>query len=243
MSRLLCICFANYCTKDTTLCLPLSKALAVQKIMCIKHTSKRLTEAFENKPYQGVDPNKAKFLFVGLDANYVKDIEVHHDFHKILEYHNDGAVFWEKYGVHHPFLLPTYSGSGKYYHSNFAKIGFTKKHANLVSFIELFHLPTTGRNKLKVSDLDVKHLNKLNNWITDGESECVFLSDGVIRLMKQSKCFPWLSSKQTIVENSGSLEVIKLLPSKTIYKHLHFSNYGKFRVRMNMEASEIKTLI
>jgi hypothetical protein len=209
--------------------------------MIIKHKSKSLIEKFENKPYQGVSPDKAKFLFVGLDANYDQEIETKPAFNDILNYHEDGVRFWEEHNVHHPFLLSNYKGSGKLYHENFSQIGFSSKHANLISFIELLHIPTTGRSQLSLDDLNIKHLSKVNKWIVEGNSEHVFLSAGVIKLMKHSKCFPWLPAKINPFE--GTLTVVKNFTDKTIYKHLHFSNYGKFKVQMNIEAKEIYALI
>ena len=110
------------------------------------HPSCRLIDLFVAKPYQGVSPDKAKFLFVGLDANYNSSIESNPIFSKIREYHEDGAQFWRQYGVHHPFLLPRYRGDGKKFHQRFSKIGFTKDQANDVSFAELIDVPTTGRS-------------------------------------------------------------------------------------------------
>ena len=34
------------------------------------HTSEELNARFRQRPYQGVEPSAAKFLFIGLDANY-----------------------------------------------------------------------------------------------------------------------------------------------------------------------------
>jgi hypothetical protein len=209
--------------------------------MIINHKSKLLIDKFQRKPYQGASPEKAIFLFVGLDANYDLEIEDKPVFQEILEYHEDAVDFWRKYKVHHPFLLPHYKGSGKLYHKNFAEIGFTSDHANLVSFVELMHIPTTGRSKLSVDDLVSNHLRKLNNWIVEGSSEHIFLSAGVIRVMKESKHFSWLTGKSKKV--SGSLEIVKEWPKKKVYKHLHFSNYGKFKTQMREEALLIKQLL
>ncbi len=79
------------------------------------HPSQKLSKLFSAKPYQGVLPDQAKFLFIGLDANYSDTIETDPIFSKILEYHDDGAEFWRKYGVHHPFLLTGYKGIGSWW--------------------------------------------------------------------------------------------------------------------------------
>jgi hypothetical protein len=115
--------------------------------MYSSHPSKRLNDLFENKPFQGQEPERAKILFIGLDANYASNIESCEIFEKIQEYHSDGVAFWQMHGVHHPFLLPEYSGDGRKYHRNFARIGFTPNDAELISFVELLHVPTVGRNK------------------------------------------------------------------------------------------------
>jgi hypothetical protein len=108
------------------------------------HPSPELNELFARKPYQGAPPDQALFLFVGLDANYDEEIANSRIFSKIQEYHDDGVAFWRKYEVHHPFLLDEYPGAGRRYHQTFAQIGFTPAHADLVSFVELLHVPTSG---------------------------------------------------------------------------------------------------
>jgi hypothetical protein len=77
--------------------------------MYYKHPSDQLNYAFSLKPFQGANPEMAKFLFIGLDANYAKEIDRSPIYQPLLEYLDDGITFWSKYGVHHPFLLP---GSG-----------------------------------------------------------------------------------------------------------------------------------
>jgi hypothetical protein len=87
------------------------------------HPSAELNAKFAARPYQGVEPSAATFLFVGLDANYSLDLEQSPSFRRVLEYHEDGVAFWQRYGVHHPFLLPEYRGDGRRYHRTFARIG------------------------------------------------------------------------------------------------------------------------
>jgi hypothetical protein len=104
--------------------------------------SQILSTLFARKPYQGASPDAARFLFVGLDANDAADIENSPIFQELLADHEDGTAFWRRHGVHHPFLLPQYTADGRRYRRTFAKIGFRPEHAELVSFIELLHLPT-----------------------------------------------------------------------------------------------------
>jgi hypothetical protein len=208
--------------------------------MYIPHPSFELNRRFRLRPYQGVEPSLATFLFVGLDANYSPDLEASPSFQSVLEYHEDGVAFWRRYGVHHPFLLPEYRGDGRRYHRTFAKIGFKPKHAELVSFVELLHVPTVGRNKLAPNDLDPLHLRKLNDAILHGKAKHVFVSDGVVRLMKATQLFPWLSKSAPA---AGVLRVLYAEPSRSVYSHLHFSNYGKFQQRLDEEAQAIAALI
>lgn len=209
--------------------------------MYIPHPSAQLNDVFFDKPYQGVAPDKATFLFIGLDANYAAEIETHEIFPKIMEYHQDGAAFWQKHKVHHPFLLPGYTGSGKFYHHSFAKIGFLAEHAGLVSFAELLHVPTVGRNNIEANDLDPSHLKQLNTAIIEGPAKYIFISDKVARMMYKSGQFPWLRAKPIGLD--GPLGIYYQKPEKTVYKHLHFSNYGKFVQRKSDEAVFIGNLL
>lgn len=205
------------------------------------HPSQRLTELFNATPYQGVSPDRARFLFIGLDANYSATIEREPIFSRILEYHDDGKAFWQKYGVHHPFLLPGYTGSGRYYHRSFAEIGFGPEHAGVVSFAELLHLPTTGQSKLKVCELDSNHLRKLQSWVLEGQAEHIFFPAGVVRLLRSSKLFQWLPKKP--LGQEGALKILLDKPKKRVYQHLHFSNYGKFLAQKQQEAADIRRLL
>jgi hypothetical protein len=200
-----------------------------------------LNSLFVEKPFQGVAPEVAKFIFVGLDANYRADIESHPIFPKIYEYHNDGVSFWQEYKVHHPFLLQEYSGDGRFYHASFARIGFAPRHAQMVSFVELLHVPTTGRSALTIADLDPAHLERVNHWITHGKAEYVFLSSKVKNLMNASSAFPWLPRNP--IDQTGALKVLFRAPQKTVYSHLHFSTYGKFAGRKQEEARIIRSFV
>lgn len=211
------------------------------KSMYSQHHSKILNKLFGNKPFQGANPDLAEFLFIGLDANYSPDIESSPIFPQLCEYHSDGVSFWKKYGVHHPFLLPEYSGDGLHYHRSFARIGFTSAHAQLVSFIELLHLPTTGRNKLTTTDLNFDHLNNINGSIINGVAKHIFISSGVVRLMKSTKLFSWLTEART--DNTCKFKVLFKEKNKHVYQHLHFSTYGKYEQQKQLEARAIYELL
>lgn len=209
--------------------------------MYIPHPSADLNQIFSKKPYQGVAPDQAAFLFIGLDANYHENIATEPIFSKILEYHKDGVAFWQKNGVHHPFLLSEYKGAGKRYHRSFANIGFRPQHAGLVSFVELLHVPTVGRNKLDVTDLDLSHLKMLNSAILEGKAKYIFISANVHRLMIATGAFSWIAKQPK--ESAGPLGILFQKNDKTVFKHLHFSNYGIFTQRMTKEAQFISNML
>ncbi|MES2500702.1 MAG: hypothetical protein V4570_09205 [Pseudomonadota bacterium] len=204
------------------------------------HPSRELNNLFKYKPYQGVEPSLAHFLFIGLDANYQADIESKEIFKQVTAYHEDSVKFWQKYNVHHPFLLSDYHGDGQRYHRNFSKIGFKAEHANQISFIELLHVPTVGRNKLHASDLDENHLATIDDAILYGKPKHIFASANVLQLIRDSKKFSWLSKTNQTKE---VLPVIFSKNEKSMYKHLHFSNYRNFQLQMEKEASAIFNLI
>jgi hypothetical protein len=137
------------------------------------HPSDKLVGLFKNKPWQGADPFKARFIFVGLDANYAPDVE--EQIPEIIDYLNDGPGFWRKTGYHHPFRLPKYRGCGDRYHGRFAEIGFLPSEAEQVSFIELLHLPTVGTNKLQASDLSPEHMQRLEEIFEIDNAKYIFI--------------------------------------------------------------------
>jgi hypothetical protein len=205
-----------------------------------EHPSVELNALFRERPFQGAVPEMAEFVFVGLDANYARDVAGKQVFGSLMEYHEDGVRFWRRHGVHHPFLLPAYRGDGKRYHANFSRIGFGPEDASRVSFIELLHVPSVGRSKLDMSDLDARHLKRIQALLEAGERRHVFVSAGVARLLSQIENFPRLR------EQNCSGEVLPILYSQggtTVHRHLHFSNYGKFQAQMTEEAAAILRLV
>jgi len=205
------------------------------------HPSQTLTSLFCAKPYQGANPSQAKFLFIGLDANYDAEVEGKPIFKKLQEYHEDGVHFWRSHQIHHPFLLPQYAGDGRFYHRSFSRIGFAPEHANQVSFIELLHVPTVGRSELIPADLSKEHLRMLNDAILSGSAQHIFVPQAVARLMKATGQFPWLSKRHA--EQFGPLGILYRHGAKVVYNHLHFSVYGKFEERKANEAAAIRSLI
>ena len=83
---------------------------------------------------------KAKFIFVGPDANYPEDVET--SLPEVSNYFHDGVTFWQATGFHHPFMLPKVPrGTGKKYHEQFKRSDFEPTHADSVTFVELLHVP------------------------------------------------------------------------------------------------------
>ena len=205
------------------------------------HPGLSLTSLFREKPYQGASPSKAKFLFIGLDANYDAEVESKPIFTKLQEYHEDGVAFWQNYQIHHPFLLPHYTGDGQFYHRSFSRIGFKPEHADQVSFIELLHVPTVGRSKLVPADLSEQHLHMLNEVVLAGSAQHIFVPQAVARLMQATGQFSWLAKRPT--EQLGPFGVLFRQGKKAVYRHLHFSVYGKFEERKIIEAAAIRSFI
>jgi hypothetical protein len=206
--------------------------------MFAPHPSRRLQELFAHKPYQGAPPHEADFLFVGLDANYDADIEDQPIFSKVCEYHEDGVRFWQRHGVHHPFLLPGYSGKGRPYHVYFAKIGFTSCHATDVSFVELLPVPTVESN-LHPDDLDRARVESLDELIREGPARHVFVSSRVKDLM--GRCGArWLRAEP--LRSVGSLGVLLETGEKKVYLHYHFSA-AFHQTRKHEQIAAIRALV
>jgi len=212
------------------------------------HTSNRLKNCFKKKPWQGNDPTKARFIFVGLDANFDSNIE--NTLPVIFDYLDDGVCYWKNKRIHHPFCLNSYHGSGKLYHKRFAQIGFKPDEAELVSFVELLHLPTTGRSTLNLSDLSSnqskEHLCKLANWFDCGSARYIFLVGGkVTELMRQTGMFPcpWLPRNPVSEKNYPDLKVLYKKNGQTIYEIYHFSvHYKKQVIVLRRQIAQIALL-
>ena len=179
-------------------------------------------------PHQGQDPTKAKVIFLGIDANYSPEISRDpHFFRRILEYHEDGVAFWQRHGVHHPFLLPDYplprNTGGVPYHRKFASMGLTPDFANHISFVELLNVPTTGRTTRAgfQAMFDAAHARSLDDLFASGDRRIWFLSNVAIRLMheirKREGVFKWLPRKP----DWGR---VCQLNETEVYKVRHFSS-------------------
>jgi hypothetical protein len=161
----------------------------------------------------------------GLDANYDPEIGDKHYFSEIVAYLENGVRYWKERGFHHPFRHPDYRGDGALYHRRFAEIGFTREHAEQVSFVELIDVPTSGRSKLEPNDLKPTHLDRLKAWVLDGRAAYIFIPPGVGRLLRRTSQFSWLPGKP--LSYDGSLPIMFRSERKVVYAPFHFSCVGK----------------
>jgi hypothetical protein len=70
------------------------------------------------------------------------------------------------------------------------------------------------------------HLTRLNALILEGPARHIFISVGVARLMRASGLFPWLP--RALSKHDSPRGVWFRDGGKTVYSHLHLSNYGVF---------------
>ncbi len=193
------------------------------------HPSAELRELFAAMPlpYQGQEPYKASVVFVGLDANYAPEVFDAADFRKkIIEYHKDGVAFWQRHGVHHPFLLPEYplpgTQGGRPYHRKFSNMGLTPDLATDISFVELLNIPTTGStiDKRFWELFDLDHARNLDSLFNDGARRLILLPNSVVMKMavarRRFSAFQWLPDKT----NWGKITQIG---QTEFYKVKHFS--------------------
>lgn len=205
--------------------------------MYLRHPSPELQRLFAARPYQGADPRSARFVFVGLDANYDANVDRTPFFARIREYHEDGPSFWRRYGVHHPFLLPEYRGDGRFYHQSFARTGFMPSHADHVSFVELAEAPTVGRNQLDLRDLNPLHIAWLSEVLWRGKARYIFMPSAVLRLLRRHSPFTALPSRAS--GTAFDLPLLLATGDKHFLAHQHFSAYGKSTAQKRLEAEAL----
>ena len=195
-----------------------------------KHQSEELNKLYLKKNYQGANPNDAKILFVGRDPNWASDIETMRLFRYISQYLTDGVSFWNKYKIHHPFLLPNYKGDGKRYHKIFSKLNIESSFSNKISFVELIGFPTTGNaksnNKLFLeyltSDANRNHLIELDSFLNDTE-KIIFIAWGLIDDLKYLNSKTGLF-KKFVQMNKSKMSISELNKYENIFIHRHFSD-------------------
>jgi hypothetical protein len=205
------------------------------------HPSPRLRELFETRPYQGADPATAKFLFVGSDANFAREIDTTQSFDFVCSYLADGVKFWTDNEVHHPFLLGGYTGSGYDYHDRFRSIGFKRKHASQVSFVEALDIPTCGSGTPPPRWLRRPHLARLEDWVKFGRARYVFMPSTALSLLHRAKTFSWVGTIP--IGRYKSLPILFDSPDKTIFSPYHFSYRFAPREERVQQLLDIGSLI
>lgn len=194
------------------------------------HPSLELRRLFARQsiPSQGQSIERARVVFVGLDANYLAQLLDYPEFfERILEYHQDGVAFWKRHAVHHPFLLAEYPLSrdrgGVPYHRRFSQMGLSPEFAEQVSFVELLNVPTTGRTMESVFwDLfDPGYAQRLVDLLTDGSRRLVVLSGSVHRTLSAAARRTALRVPQLDLPRVGSEQRIG---ESRIVQWRHFSS-------------------
>jgi len=177
-----------------------------------KHPSKKLQQVFSQNPYQIQKPEKAKIIFLGLDANYEKDIEQNQPYFKeTLKYLENGVEYWKSNGFHTPMLNENFNvKDGKRYHKQFRKLGFSPADANKICFLELLNICTYGsstKNKRMFREMlkspeNKAHLERIRNIFNLDNIICI--SKGVKRIIENEKlCFN-LKRKNIIIHTHFS---------------------------------------
>ena len=197
------------------------------------HPSKELVHLFSEKPYQGANPADSKILIIGNDANYSPEISNHRFFERVLEYHEDGVLFWKNSGRHHPFLLDEYPfdrrKGGVKYHRNFSKLGFGPEFASHFSFVELLNIPTTGNTgsdlTLFYKLLDKRHLNWLEDLILRGNKKFIVVNQTLVSLIgKINKKFDFLGDLSRILMKKHAPSIASETPNMVLYNGYSFSH-------------------
>ena len=174
-----------------------------------KHPSKILQEVFSERPFQIQEPEKAKIIFLGLDANLDKNIEQNElFFNEMIGYFRDGINYWKSNRIHTPMLKDTYKGGGKRYHKQFCKLGFSSKNAEDICFLELLNICTYGRTTENIN-IFMDMLNASENKEHLNRIRKIFKMENIICISKGVK---------RIVEGLGFNSI-----GKNIIYHTHFS--------------------
>lgn len=202
----------------------------MEKSIFQKHASKLLNELYLKKNYQGANPADARILFVGRDPNWASDVETKEVFYYISEYLTDGVSFWNKYNIHHPFLLPNYKGDGRRYHKIFSKLNVESSASNKISFVELIGFPTTGmaksNNKLFLeyltSETNKNHLMNLDSFLSD-TNKMIFIAWGLIEDFKFLNTKTGLFKKFADLDKS-KMDISDLNEFENVFIHRHFSD-------------------
>lgn len=199
------------------------------------HPAQGLIEAYQKKYWQCQDPKNAQIIFLGLDANWDKNVENSSIYEEVSRYLNDGVTYWKNNGYHHPFLLPDYKkGDGYRFHANFVKTQITSQYADNISFIELLPIPTFGRSSMEpdlfYKMIDVNYLKNINDIIFDNRPKIVFITKTVYeklnyikKKMKLDDSFNFDMALPSGIKYSNRLMNIHCSNNVFVFVHTHFS--------------------
>jgi len=175
-----------------------------------KHPSNKLQQIFSQKPFQIQEPEKAKIIFLGLDANLDYDIEQNKIFfNEMIDYFRDGVKYWKENRIHTPMLKDFYNGCGRRYHKQFCKLGFSLNNAKDICFLELLNICTYGSSIGKNSKIFMNMLNASENEKHLNRIKKLFEMDKIICISKGVK---------KIIEKLG-INIYK----GNVIEHIHFS--------------------
>ena len=208
------------------------------------HPSPALNFYFGRKPYQGADPSSAQHIFIGEDANFAPDIEEQEIWPHVEEYLTDGVAFWNRHGVHHPFLLVEYEGQGAVYHGHYNAIfnheggvadgvpaPLPTNIRQSISFVEYLDRPTTGNGNINNADMvdEVRrrwHFGWLAQLLIRRHGDpvrTVYLSKGVARKLRHDT-----ESLYPTLVPANPPEVVKVFPANArrhqVVIHDHLCN-------------------
>lgn len=202
-----------------------------------KHPSEQLQNMFMTHPYQIQTPEKAKVIFLSLDANWDINIENDSDyFNETLRYLSDGVRYWETEKIHTPMLKDNYNGDGTRYHKQFIKLGLTSENAKDICFMELLNVCTYGSStkpenkseykKLLLCDNNKNHLKRIKQLAEDKDKLIIVVgSTSTEEYIRKLKLFDLTAENIMVVNHFSSSVTNEYLDNlgKTIRKFLNKS--------------------
>jgi len=213
-----------------------------------EHPSKELQDLFRCRPFQIQEPEKAKIIFLSLDANWdpkIKDKQPEY-FKDTLEYLEDGVKYWKsrkglyyprllryteggydwiddgEYVVHTPMLRYTREevGDGRQYHERFSKLGFSPEWADKICFMELLNICTCGNSQGENRGRFMEKFMEMLECSSDEDKKHVERIQMVFS--KKIVCIP--GRVREIIDRRDVRRILGVYSSrKNIIPHTHFS--------------------
>jgi len=186
-------------------------------------------------------PEKAKIIFLGLDANWDEYIGEKSYFDEIIEYLNNGVKYWESNKdckgrhIHTPMLrkFKNVDGrkGGRKYHREFRKLGFSHNNAKDICFIELLNVCTYGKskesreefNRLLLNSEKEGHLKRIQELFEKENTICI--SKSISKILKDKLKFDITNGRKVILTHLKDKKKPDTSP-KNLIIHTHFSARG-----------------